>query len=244
MLDNGWHFTKRPVPCLVAVGDDTRTPVTVIDLRGNTRFLNANQRDRINPGARAGLSNGYGAVDLSLKQRQRITGNAFLNAMLWGVFFQYTMQPPALHTTMLSDIASPYSAMSAEQAEEALSHMTVPKLFAKFSSMVEPGFMPRITLYGGRTSLMILVLTVVARAQIHAQIHAQILVLNAWIDTQYLALSKFLWVSIPKSNAHLVALLKSTGLVLCGLFVVYAFRRLQGLLSLRRAQSPLVVSLK
>ena len=124
-----------------------RTPVTVIGLRGNTRFLNADDRDRINPGARTGLSNGYGAVGLSLKQRQRITGNAFSNDMLWGVFFQYTMQPPALHIIMMSDIACPYPAMSAEQAEEALSRMAVLELFAKNSSMVELGFVPRIPVF-------------------------------------------------------------------------------------------------
>ena len=68
--------------------------------------------------------------------------------MLWGVFFQYTMQPPALYITMMSGIASPYSAMSAEQAEEALSRMTISELFAKISSMVEPDFMPRIPVFG------------------------------------------------------------------------------------------------
>ena len=47
----------------------------------------------------------------------------------------------------MSDIASPYSAMSAEQAEEALSRMTVPEIFATFSSMVEPDFMPRIPVF-------------------------------------------------------------------------------------------------
>ena len=66
---------------------------------------------------------------------------------MWGVFFQYTMHPPALHITVMSNTSRPYSAMSAEQAEEALSRMTVPELFAKFSSMVEPDFMPRIPVF-------------------------------------------------------------------------------------------------
>ena len=47
----------------------------------------------------------------------------------------------------MSDISSPYSAMSPEQAEEALSRMAVPELFAKFSTMVEPNFMPRIPVF-------------------------------------------------------------------------------------------------
>ena len=57
------------------------------------------------------------------------------------------MQSPALQFTTMSDIASLYSAMSAEQAEEALSRMTVSELFAKFSSMAEPDFMPRIPVF-------------------------------------------------------------------------------------------------
>ena len=53
------------------------------------------------------LLDNYGAIDLSLKQRQRITGNAFSNDMLWAVMYQWTLDPPALHTVMVSAIASP-----------------------------------------------------------------------------------------------------------------------------------------
>ena len=112
--------------------------------QGTVPFIDADERDRINPGSCAGLSTGYGAIDLSLKQRQRITGNAFSNDMLWAVMYQWTLDPPALHTVMVSAIASPYWEMTAQQAEAALSVLTVPEIFAKFSSMVKPDFMPRI----------------------------------------------------------------------------------------------------
>ena len=144
VLQTGWHFARRPVRCLVAVGDSTRSPVIVVNHQGTERFIDADERDRINPGSRAGLSTGYGAIDLSLKQRQRITGNAFSNDMLWAVMYQWTLDPPALHTVMVSAIASPYWEMTAQQAEAALSVLTVPEIFAKFSSMVKPDFMPRI----------------------------------------------------------------------------------------------------
>ena len=144
VLQSGWHFTKRPVRCLVAVGDTTRSPVIVANHQGVERFIDADERDRINPGSRAGLSTGYGAIDLSLKQRQRITGNAFSNDMLWAVMFQWSLDPPALNSAMVSTIASPYWQMTAQQAESALSVLTIPEMFAQFSSMVKADFMPRI----------------------------------------------------------------------------------------------------
>ena len=147
VLDEGWNFTKIPVPCLVAVGDNTRTPTVVINGRGHTRFVNADERDRINPGARAGLSTGYGLVNLSERQRQRITGNAFSNDMLWAVMFQWTLEPSGLQNSMLSDVTISYAHMTAEEAELRLSTLTVPEMFAKFSSMVEPDFMPRIPIF-------------------------------------------------------------------------------------------------
>ena len=67
------------------MGDSTRSPVIAVNHQGIERFIDADERDRINPGSRVGLSTGYGAIDLSLKQRQRITGNAFSNDMLWAV---------------------------------------------------------------------------------------------------------------------------------------------------------------
>ena len=79
VLQTGWRFARRPVRWLVAVGDSTRSPVIVVNHQGTERFVDANERDCINLGSRAGLSTGYGAIDLALKQRQRITGNAFAN---------------------------------------------------------------------------------------------------------------------------------------------------------------------
>ena len=48
---------------------------------------------------------------------------------------------------MLSSVTTPYAAITAEQTEQLLSVMTVPEIFAKFSSMVEPDFMPRIPIF-------------------------------------------------------------------------------------------------
>ena len=100
--------------CLVAVGDSTCSPVIVVNHQCTERFIDADKRDRIIPGSRAGLSTGYGAIDLSLKQRQRITGNAFSNGMLWAAMYQCNLGPPALHSVMVSAIASPYWEMTAD----------------------------------------------------------------------------------------------------------------------------------
>ena len=88
VLQSGWHFTKRPVRCSVAVGDSTRSPVIVANHQGVERFIDADAHDHIDPGSRADSSTGYGNIALSLKQRQRITGNAFSNDMFWAVMFQ------------------------------------------------------------------------------------------------------------------------------------------------------------
>ena len=113
VLQTGWYFARRSVRCPFAVGDSTRSPVIVVNHQGIERFIDADERDRINPGSRAGLSTGYGAIDLSLKQRRRITGNTFSNDLLWAVVYQWTLEPPVLHTVMVSAIASPYWEMTA-----------------------------------------------------------------------------------------------------------------------------------
>ena len=98
----------------MTVRDNIRSPVIVANHHGVERFIDADERDRINPGTCAGLSTGYGSVALSLERRQRITGNAFFSDMLWAVMFQWTLDPPALHTARMSTIASPYWQMTAQ----------------------------------------------------------------------------------------------------------------------------------
>ena len=100
----------------------------------------------MNPGSPAGVSTGYGAVPLSLKQRQRLTGNAFSNDMLWGVMFQWSLRPNPPTSTMVS-ARTPLYAMSPKDCQMALSLLSAPEMFAQFSGMVAPDFMPKIPIF-------------------------------------------------------------------------------------------------
>jgi hypothetical protein len=100
----------------------------------------------MNPGSPAGVSTGYGAVALSLKQRQRITGNAFSNDMLWAVMFQWTIPIGIKSTSMISQ-PTPLYAMSPQDCQMALSLLTAPDMFARLSAMVQPDFMPKIPIF-------------------------------------------------------------------------------------------------
>ena len=146
VLNPGWNFKNMPVECLVAAGDDTRSPVWLVSRRSKDRHPTADERDRINPGSPAGASTGYGAVPLQLKQRQRMTGNAFSNDMLWAVMFQWKLTPTVSTSTMISS-RTPLCAMPPRECQQALSMLTAPELFALFSSMVKPDFMPRIPIF-------------------------------------------------------------------------------------------------
>ena len=97
----------------------------------------------MNPGSPAGASTGYGAVALSLKQRQCITGNAFSDDMLWGVTFQWTVSIGIRSTSMISQ-PTPLYAMSAQDCQMALSLLTAPDMFARFSARVEPDSISKI----------------------------------------------------------------------------------------------------
>ena len=63
-----WTFVRFPIPCLVASGDDTRSPNWLSSPRKSNRHSDGDERDRMNPGSPAGASTGYGSVPLSLKQ--------------------------------------------------------------------------------------------------------------------------------------------------------------------------------
>ena len=51
-----WNFRKIPVECLVAVGDDTRSPTWLYSPRQSDRHPDGDERDRMNPGSPAGVS--------------------------------------------------------------------------------------------------------------------------------------------------------------------------------------------
>ena len=101
--------------------------------RQPNRHPDGDERDRMNPGSPAGASTSYGSVPLSLRQRQRITGNAFSNDM-----FQWVI--PARQST-------PLYAMSHQDCQMTLMLLTAPEMFALLSTMVEPDFMPRIPIF-------------------------------------------------------------------------------------------------
>ena len=132
-----WNFRKIPVECHLAVGDYTRSPTWLYSPRQPDRHPDGDERDRMTPGSPTGASTGYGAVALSLKQRQRITGNAFSNDMFWGVMFQWTIHVGVRSTSMISQ-PTPLYAMSPQDCQMALSLLTAPDMFARFSGMVEP----------------------------------------------------------------------------------------------------------
>jgi hypothetical protein len=146
VLNPNWNFRKIPVECLVAAGDDTRSPTWLFSHRVPNRHPDADERDRMNPGSPAGVSTGYGAVPLSLKQRQRLTGNAFSNDMLWAVMFQWSLKPTPPTSTMVSN-RTPLCAMSPKDCQMALSLLSAPEMFALFSGMVAPDFMPKIPIF-------------------------------------------------------------------------------------------------
>ena len=100
----------------------------------------------MNPGSPAGVFTDYGIVALSLKQRQRITGNAFSHDMLWGVMFQWTI-PIGIRSTSMISQPTPLYAMSPQDCQMALTLLNAPDMFARLSAMVEFDLMPKIPIF-------------------------------------------------------------------------------------------------
>ena len=142
-MDPGWEFANIPVECLVAAGDDTRSPIYVVSRKHGRRHPTGDERDRLNPNSPGGITTGHGAIDLSLRQRHRLTGNAFSNDMLWAVAYQWIIEPSIPHSMMVST-SKRFGSMTTNDCQMALSMLTAPDMFALFSSMVAPDFMPRI----------------------------------------------------------------------------------------------------
>ena len=141
-----WTFSRSLVPCLIASGGDTRSPIWLSSPRQPNRHPDGDERDRMNQGSPASASTGYGSVPLSLKQRQRITRNAFSDDMLWTVMFQWVIPTPLTASTMISQPTPRYT-MSPEDCQMTLSLLTAPEMFALLSTMIEPDFMPRIPIF-------------------------------------------------------------------------------------------------
>ena len=87
MLEEGWVCEERPVPCLVAQGGLTRAPVWVrgVATGSHKRLASSDERDRFNPGLPAGVSNGFGVVDVAVPERDRANGNAFSADSVWAI---------------------------------------------------------------------------------------------------------------------------------------------------------------
>ena len=66
--------------------------------------------------------------------------------MLWGVMFQQTIPVGIRSTSMISQPTSLY-AMPAQDCQIALSLLTAPEMFARFSAMVEPDFTTKIPIF-------------------------------------------------------------------------------------------------
>lgn len=148
VLDDNWEFENIPVECLVAAGDETRSPVWLKKRgRQNKRHPSPDERDRINPGGPAGLSHGFGKCEVPDKMRQRISGNAFSNDMLWGVMYQWAAPCAGSPGTALITSAQSLASMTPLEAQRVLSLLPNHEMFALFSGMVAPDFMPKVPIF-------------------------------------------------------------------------------------------------
>ena len=94
--DDGWQFRDLPIPAPVARDKLTKSPIVLIKAYGNwePRFANPDERDRINPGLKAGISSGYGRLrSVPESVRNRANGNAFSADTLWAVARLWVVQP-------------------------------------------------------------------------------------------------------------------------------------------------------
>jgi hypothetical protein len=84
-LDHDYDFELRPVACLMSYDRTQRKSYKIQFRTGLRELLSPDDRDRINPGMKAGCSTGYGTEVLTDEERNGVNGNAFCGDAIWAI---------------------------------------------------------------------------------------------------------------------------------------------------------------
>ena len=127
---NGGSCTSRVAPCIMARGNDTYNPVRISDENG-LRYADISELERLQ-GYSAGVSNAFGVLDINIKERHRMVGNAFHETLTHAIFSRWsgTYGPSvyAVHHEKEDDHTTPLERVLSKLTDQQLEAWMAKKL--------------------------------------------------------------------------------------------------------------------